>query len=92
MKRFYQLLLALALVAFSQLALAKGGGKSAPSAPPPPPAPEMPAATKSAEPATFKRKNKQSGAMGTGGTMLTENDATQAEAGINLGASTLLGQ
>jgi hypothetical protein len=50
-----------------------------------------PAATKAPEPSTFKRKNKQSGAMGTGGTMLTETDATQAEAGVNLGGNTLLG-
>ena len=92
MKRLHQLLLALALTAFSQLALAGGGvGKSPPAAPPPPPTPDMPAPTKSAEPATFKRKNKQAGAMGTTGTMLTETDATQAEAGVNLGGNTLLG-
>jgi hypothetical protein len=91
MKRFHQILLALALTAFSQLALAGGGGKAPPAAPPPPPAPEMPQPTKSAEPATFKRKNKQAGTMGTTGTMLTETDATQAEAGVNLGGNTLLG-
>lgn len=89
-----KLLLAVFLLSLSSLAMAGGGGGKGSAPPPPPPPPEPmapPAATKAPEPSTFKRKNKQSGAMGTGGTMLTETDATQAETGVNLGGNTLLG-
>lgn len=58
-----------------------------PVAPTPPPQ-----SSKAPEIETYKRKNRRSaGAGSVAGTMLTTTDATQAEAGINLGKNTLLG-
>jgi hypothetical protein len=90
----FKLFLAVFLLSLSSLAFAGGGGgKGAAPAPPPPPPepPPTPAAIKTPEVETYKRRNRQAGAMGTGGTMITTGDATAPEAGIELGKNTLLG-
>lgn len=90
-----KLLLAAFLLSLSSLAFAGGGGGgkgAAPAAPPPPPEPPpTPAAVKTPEVETYKRRNRQAGAMGTGGTMITTGEVTAPETGIELGKNTLLG-
>lgn len=90
----FKLLIAAFLLSLSSLAFAGGGGGkgAAPAAPPPPPEPPpTPAAVKTPEVETYRRKNRQAGAMGTGGTMITTGEVTAPETGIELGKNTLLG-
>jgi hypothetical protein len=91
MKKTLRLLIGVALLTLSSLALAGGGGsKSAPKPPPPPPPPPMPAEQKAPTNETFRRRNTQDGRMGNSSTMLTDLDAESKE-DVNLGGNTLLG-
>ncbi len=91
MKTIVRLVLSAALLFGSGIALAGGGSKSAPPPPPPPPPPPIPAQNKAPEAETYKRRNRQAGMEGVGGTMLTGNDPTEEESGLTLGGNTLLG-
>lgn len=91
MKKFIRVLLTVIMMAFAGAAMAKGGGKSPAPPPPPPPAPPIPAQEKAPEAETYKRRNRQAGAMGNSGTMLTGNDPDAAEPNVTLGSNTLLG-
>lgn len=93
MKKLIKLALLLTMLFAADVAMAKGGGKGAAPAAPPPPAepPPTPAAVKTPEVETYRRKNRQAGAMGAGGTMITTGEVTAPEEGIELGKNTLLG-